>query len=324
MKKVFICPVCRSTIELPTCCKCGYTFTEKNNVLQLSDMPDFVISGDGDKYIGYEFIGENYSGNRKYIIDERDRLFSKEVSAITADGIFLDLACGDGCFTVPCAENGTRIIAGDISNKMLGILQEKAHHNHISLEKVTLSRMNALDVPLSDESTDCVAANSVLHLISTPDKVINEIYRVLKRGGAFVCEDDSPGKASASAIDNSQYNEIVNFLYNEYWKQLAEYGVLPRKFSWKFDRNAICESLFSDKKVKRIERRNNYEIPLKEGFLHRLLNRGFSDQMNVSKDLHDKVANDLLKQTQNMYGVNFAEIAFMGVEDDILITVYRK
>jgi len=25
--------------------------------------------GAGDKYIGYEYIGENYSGNRKYILE---------------------------------------------------------------------------------------------------------------------------------------------------------------------------------------------------------------------------------------------------------------
>ncbi len=81
---------------------------------------DIVINGDGDKYIGYEHIGESYSGNRKYIIEERDRLFANEISAMTENGIFLDLGCGDGCFTVPCASNGTKIIAGDISNKNAG------------------------------------------------------------------------------------------------------------------------------------------------------------------------------------------------------------
>ena len=32
-------------------------FTIYNNILQLSDSPDIVIEGEGDKYIGYEHIG---------------------------------------------------------------------------------------------------------------------------------------------------------------------------------------------------------------------------------------------------------------------------
>ena len=33
-----------------------------NSIFQLSDMPDKVIDGEGDCYIGYEEIGEGYSG----------------------------------------------------------------------------------------------------------------------------------------------------------------------------------------------------------------------------------------------------------------------
>ena len=107
-------------------------------------MPDKVTSGNGDKYIGYEHIGESYSGNRKYLIEEKDRLFASEIARITGDGVFLDLACGDGCFTIPCASYGTKIIAGDISNKMLDILQQRAFMNKISLKNTILCRINAL------------------------------------------------------------------------------------------------------------------------------------------------------------------------------------
>lgn len=81
-----------------------------------------ITDGDGDKYIGYEHIGKSYSGTRRYLIEERDALFAKEVARITGEGILLDLACGDGCLTVPCAAEGTHIIAGDISNSMLHLI----------------------------------------------------------------------------------------------------------------------------------------------------------------------------------------------------------
>lgn len=121
---MFLCPSCKSKMTLPKC-SCGYTVEKSNNIWCFTDAPDTVTSGDGDKYIGYEHIGEAYSGNRKYIIEEADAGFAKEISDLAGNGVFLDLACGDGCITVPCAANGTSIIAVDISNNMLSILQDR-------------------------------------------------------------------------------------------------------------------------------------------------------------------------------------------------------
>lgn len=320
---MFICPKCKRTMDLPAC-SCGHTVTLHNNIWQLSDMPDIITEGDGDKYIGYEYIGESYSGNRKFLIEERDLVFAKEISETTEDGIFLDLACGDGCFTVPCTANGTRTIAADISNSMLSILQKKAKYNGISLENTVICRMNALDIPLENESVDTVVANSVLHLISNPEKVIAEIRRVLKPGGVFLCIDDTPGAERCVNFDNSRYFEIVNSFYGEYWNKLSAQGVFPTKYSWKFDRDSFCGSQFSSKTEKIIRREKEYEIPIKDGFLPRFCGRGFSDQVDVPKELHESVITGLLSSFREKYGENFADITFKGIEDDLLITSYIK
>ena len=320
---MFICPKCKSKMELPQC-KCGYNAEKINKIWQLTDMPDIITSGDGDKYIGYEYIGESYSGNRKYLIEDSDAIFADVISKLTGEGVFLDLACGDGCLSVPCATNGTKIIAGDISNNMLNVLQEKAEHNSISLDNVTLCRMNALDIPLTDESVDTVVANSVLHLISNPEKVVREIYRVLKKGGVFVCRDDAPGKTLETLFDNSLYFEIVNSMYSEYWNRLNAQGIYPKKYSWKFDRNVYCDQLFSIRTEKIIEQNQLYEIPLKDGFLPRFLSRGFSDQIEVPKYLHDEITKELLNIFTAKYGYNFMEITFKCIEKDIQITMFKK
>jgi len=320
---MFICPKCKSTMSLPQC-KCGYTAVQTNNIWQLTDMLDIVISGDGDKYIGYEHIGESYSGNRKHLIEESDAIFANEICKLNGEGVLLDLGCGDGCLTVPCASNGSSIIAGDISNSMLRILQEKAEHNSISLDTVTLCRINALEIPLADESVDTVVANSVLHLISNPEKVVSEIYRVLKKGGVFVCRDDAPGKTTETPFDNSLYFEIVNSMYREYWSRLNAQDVYPKKYSWKFDRNAFCDRLFSIRVEKSIEQNQLYEIPLKDGFLPRFTSRGFSDQVNVPKDLHDEIVTALMQSYKEKYGESFADVALKGIEQDIVITMYHK
>lgn len=320
---MFICPECKSKMNLPQCL-CGYNVTQINNIWQLTDTPDMVTGGNGDKYIGYEHIGESYSGDRKCIIEASDALFAKEVSKLTGDGIFLDLGCGDGCFAVPCAADGTRIIAGDISNSMLRILQEKANYNNVSLDKVTLCRMNALEIPLEDESIDTVVANSVLHLISNPEKVVREIYRVLKKGGIFICKDDAPGKTNETPFDNSLYFEIVNAMYSEYWNELNSLGIYPKKYSWKFDRNSFCEKLFESKNVHIIEYSKVYDVPLRSGFFARFENRGFSDQAEVPREIHASVLSRVVNKMSAHYGKEFLDISCKVFEDDITITTYKK
>ena len=320
---MFLCPKCRHEMSLPQC-DCGYTVKQQDGIWQLTDMPDIIKDGDGDKYIGYEDIGDTYSGERRYQIEGGDKLFAFEISQLTEDGIFLDLACGDGCLTVPCAKNGTHVIASDISNRMLTILQEKAVHNSVSLENVTLCRMNALDIPIADNSIDTVAANSVLHLISNPEKVVREIHRVLKPGGTFICLDDAPGKVESEKYDNSRYLEIQNYIYREYWNRLAKIDIAPTKYSWKFDRNAICDMLFDRKTEKIIPRGDKYEIPLKNGFLPRFCGRGFSDQTDVPNEIHNKVIAELMNDCRSGFGNNFADTPFCGVYEDMLVTIYTK
>lgn len=88
MKEIFICPQCESNLHSFRCPNCEYEVRQINSVWQLTDAPDIKTDGDGDKYIGYEHIGENYSGNLKYLIEERDKVFADEISKLTGDGVF--------------------------------------------------------------------------------------------------------------------------------------------------------------------------------------------------------------------------------------------
>ena len=80
-----------------------------NNILQLSDAPDIVTSGDGDKYIGYEYIRGAYSGSSKYTIDEGDALFAECISKMTGDGVvLLDMACNTQLFKMIMCGNKSK------------------------------------------------------------------------------------------------------------------------------------------------------------------------------------------------------------------------
>ena len=301
----------------------------ENNILQLTDSPNLVTTGDGDKYIGYEHIGGAYSGNRKYVIGERDGIVASYISDIVGDGVFLDLACGDGALTVPCAKCGIRIIAGDISNGMMMILQERAKRNNVSLENVTLCRMNALNLPIEDESVDCVVANSMLHLISNPQKVLDEIYRVLKTGGSFVCLSDAPARKNSIDIseyekENAEYRRAVGEIYDAYWEELKAYNVYAKRYSWKFDRESACKAMFREVEIKVIERGMPYAERLVDGFLPRFEGRGFSDQVDVPSKIHKVVSDKVVASVREIYGKTFENIAYHVIEEDICIYRYKK
>ena len=302
--------------------------TIENNIFQLTDSPNLVTTGDGDKYIGYEHIGGAYSGNHKYVIRESDSIVAAYISDIVGDGVFLDLACGDGALTVPCAKCGIRIIAGDISNAMMMILQERAKRNNVSLENVTLCRMNALNLPIEDESIDCVVANSMLHLISNPQKVLDEIYRVLKIGGSFVCLSDAPGRKSIAIPEyekeNAEYSRALGEIYDTYWEELKAYDVHAKRYSWKFDRESACKAMFSEVEIKVIERDTPYADRLVDGFLPRFVGRGFSDQVDVPPEIHKAVADKVVASVREKYGKAFENIAYHGIEEDICIYRYKK
>jgi hypothetical protein len=82
--------------------------------------------------------------------------------------------------------------------------------------------------------------------------------------------------------------------------------------------------LFAEKSTIFIEKGNAYESSLKEGFLARFTGRGFSDQVVVPQDIHERVLEKLLHDFRQRYGDDFTDVTFKGVEEDILITVYRK
>lgn len=121
-----------------------------------------------------------------------------------------------------------------------------------------------------------------------------------------------------------RYDEIVYALYTEYWKQLDVYDIKPKKYSWCFDRTSVCDKLFSKKAEKLIRRDGTYEILLRDGFLPRFCGRGFSDQTDVPRHIHDEIISRLMEEFQEKYGDDFTAAPFYGNYDDILITIYTK
>ncbi len=105
-------------------------------------------------------------------------------SYFTPESEILEFGCGTGSTAILHAPHVSKIDAIDISQKMLGIAQdkaEKANANNITFKKSSIDEFDG-----ASESYDMVMAHSVLHLLPNRRAALKKAYSLLKPGGVFV------------------------------------------------------------------------------------------------------------------------------------------
>lgn len=96
----------------------------------------------------------------------------------------LEIGCGTGGTAILHAPHVARVMATDLSSRMLEIGRDKARA--AGIENVTFRQAAAEDIEAADASFDAVLALSLLHLLDDRAPVLRSIYRWLKPGGIFV------------------------------------------------------------------------------------------------------------------------------------------
>lgn len=91
--------------------------------------------------------------------------------------VVIDLGCGDGTFTARVGEKAeaARLIGVDIAPENLAVLIDKG----IEAKQADLNQK----FPVDDESVDIVIANQVIEHVCGTDIFVQEMFRILKRGG---------------------------------------------------------------------------------------------------------------------------------------------
>jgi len=96
----------------------------------------------------------------------------------------VEIGCGTGSTAIEHAPHLKRILALDISAKMLEIARERAAQ--AGVENVEFTQASARDLSALAADCDVVMAYSILHLVEDRDAVIRDAFRILKPGGVFV------------------------------------------------------------------------------------------------------------------------------------------
>ena len=141
----------------------------------------------------YSIMMDDYNGTDGYVEDADLGLgcgLPTQFAQITKGDTVIDLGSGAGndCF-VARYETGTegKVIGIDFTPAMI----EKARLNaeKLKFNNVEFREGDIDDMPVNDEVADVIVSNCVLNLVPNKEKVINEIYRVLKPGGHFSISD---------------------------------------------------------------------------------------------------------------------------------------
>ncbi len=104
----------------------------------------------------------------------------------------LELACGSGRLTIPLTEKGFNIKGLDISDEMMNLAKEKAHHRNIELDLV---KGDMTDFDLGEKfKLIFIPAQSLTHLyeISEVEKCFACVKKHLADGGRFLIELFNP------------------------------------------------------------------------------------------------------------------------------------
>lgn len=141
----------------------------------------------------YHMMMDDYSATDGYVPDADLGLgcgLPTQFAQIQEGNTVIDLGSGAGndCF-VARHETGPegKVIGIDFTPEMI----EKARVNaeKLQLHNVEFRLGDIDDMPVNNEVADVVVSNCVLNLVPNKQKVLQEIHRVLKRGGHFSISD---------------------------------------------------------------------------------------------------------------------------------------
>jgi ubiquinone/menaquinone biosynthesis C-methylase UbiE len=141
----------------------------------------------------YDIMMDDYTGTQGYVEDADLGLgcgLPTQFAKIQKGDTVIDLGSGAGndCF-VARHETGSegKVIGIDFTPAMIQKARtntEKLGYNNVEFREGDIDQM-----PVNDSVADVVVSNCVLNLVPNKEKVIGEIFRVLKPGGHFSISD---------------------------------------------------------------------------------------------------------------------------------------
>ena len=153
--------------------------------------------------------------------EELNRLHQTIIKSIpTQASMVLDVGCGDGWISRNIVNEETSVISMDISFKNVSrTIQNNSHINHFGLVA------DVFNLPLADETMDCIIASEVIEHVANPRLFIEKLLAVLKKNGKLIitapynekiiyhlcvhCNKPTPSHAHLYSFNEKTIKELV-------------------------------------------------------------------------------------------------------------------
>jgi ubiquinone/menaquinone biosynthesis C-methylase UbiE len=122
--------------------------------------------------------------NKNYYVAGIDavEIIKKKLNQCGNLGNIIEFACGNGMFTQTLSLNAEHVLATDLSDEMIEATKRRLSNT----SNVTIEKANCLSSPYGSESFDTVVMINLIHIISSPSKVLSESHRLLKPAGRLI------------------------------------------------------------------------------------------------------------------------------------------
>lgn len=140
---------------------------------------------------------ENPYDRKIRILDDPKRIASLpqeellSLVTMTEDVDVLDIGAGTGYLTLPIAEKTTgKVYALDLDEAILQFLNDKAQEE--KQHNIELVHGDFMAIPLANQLVEIAFASLSLHEVTSLEIALQEIHRVLKEDGQFLCVEYEP------------------------------------------------------------------------------------------------------------------------------------
>jgi len=181
----------------------------------------------------YKKFGYDIEKERKFILDKAKPLY----------GNILEIGTGKGYLALELAKQGFKFTSIDISKED----QEFARLNlkYFGLEKYVNFRIeNAENLSFGDKSFDIIFLVNVVHHLTNPFRVMDEVIRVVTSGGKIILSDftkDGFDIVDKVLTSEGRRHEVSKITLTDIKRYLQEKGFITTEASSKFQEILIAQ-----------------------------------------------------------------------------------
>ena len=139
----------------------------------------------------------------------------------------LDVGCGTGNFSIKMARKGANVTGIDISEKMLEIARNRASQEELTIE---FKKMDSQSLMFPDNFFDAVFSMATIEFLSNAQKMIEEMFRVCKKGGSIVLGTINKDSDWGRLYQDPEFQKNVPVFRHAYFKSPKDLSRIKQEY----------------------------------------------------------------------------------------------